>query len=79
MLNLSYSLIIKRVIQMKALSILLVLAGTLLISACDGEPQKPKIKNPLAGHVEALEKAKAVEKQLHDSLKKKMDAVDSMK
>lgn len=35
-----------------------------LISACDNEPAKSKIKNPLAGHVEALEKAKNVEKQL---------------
>jgi len=57
---------------MKALSILLVLAGTLFISACDGEPQKPKIKNPLAGHAKALEKAKDVERQLQESLDKRM-------
>jgi len=57
---------------MKILSVLLVLAGTLLISACDGETQKPKIKNPLAGHVKALEKAKDVERQLQESLDRRM-------
>ena len=61
---------------MRIRSVLLVLAGSFLISACDGEPQKPKIKNPLAGHVKALEKAKALEKQMQDALKKKMEAVD---
>ncbi len=63
---------------MKTLNILLVLAGTLVLTACDGEPQKPKIKNPLAGHVEALEKAKALEKQMQDALKKKMEGVDGL-
>ena len=33
------------------------------ISACDSKPAKSKIENPLAGHVQALEKAKDVERQ----------------
>jgi len=63
---------------MKLFSIVLVLASAVFITACDGTPQKPKIKNPLAGHVEALEKAKALEKQMQDALKKKMETIDGL-
>lgn len=46
------------------------------ISACDSQPAKSKIENPLAGHAKALEKAKDVEKQLLDAHKKTQEAIN---
>jgi len=46
------------------------------ISACDSKPPKSKIENPLAGHVDALEKAKNVEKQLLDAQQRAQDTID---
>lgn len=46
------------------------------ISACDSKPAKSKIENPLAGHVQALEKAKDVERQLLEAQQKTQDAID---
>jgi len=60
--------------QLRVKSSILIL--TFLISSCDGEPPKSKIENPLAGHAEALEKAKNVEKQLLDQHNKAMEKVN---
>lgn len=46
------------------------------LSACDSEPIKSKIENPLAGHVKALEKAKDVESKLLEAQQKTQDAID---
>jgi uncharacterized lipoprotein YajG len=62
---------------MKALSILLILAGSLTLTACD-ENQKPKIKNPLAGHVEALQKAKDVERLLQEATEKRLKSIEGL-
>lgn len=62
---------------MKALSILLILAGSLTLTAC-GETQKPKIENPFAGHVDALQKAKDLERQIQDATNKRMKQLDGL-
>lgn len=46
------------------------------ILACDSKPPKSKIENPLAGQVEALEKAKNVEQQLLDAQLRAKEAID---
>jgi hypothetical protein len=61
----------------KTISILLTVSSLLVISSCDDAP-KSKIKNPLAGHVQALEKAKDVERQLLDAADKQRKAIDDM-
>ena len=55
---------------------LFILMMLFAISACDSKPAKSKIENPLAGHVQALEKAKDVEKQLLEAQQRTLDAVD---
>ena len=62
---------------MKALSIILILAGLLTLTAC-GETQKPKIENPFAGHVDALQKAKDLERQIQDATDKRMKQLDGL-
>ena len=62
---------------MKTLSILTILAGALFITACDNA-QKPKIKNPLAGHVKALKKAKEVENLIQEATKNRLKQVDGI-
>jgi hypothetical protein len=62
---------------MKAFSILLILAGSLTFTACDSN-QAPKIKNPFAGHAEALQKAKDLERQIQEATEKKMKQIDGM-
>ncbi|MEE9310292.1 MAG: hypothetical protein V3U64_04670 [Cocleimonas sp.] len=62
---------------MKLFNLSLILAGSLAIVACDNN-QKPVIKNPLAGHVEAIEKAKDLERQLQESLNQKMKKIDGL-
>lgn len=62
---------------MKVLSILLILAGLLTLTAC-GETQAPKIENPFAGHVDALQKAKDLERQIQDATDKKMKLLDGL-
>ena len=46
------------------------------LSACDNRPVKSKIENPFAGHVEALVKAKDVEKKLLEAQQKTQDAIE---
>ncbi|MEE9326730.1 MAG: hypothetical protein V3U71_05490 [Cocleimonas sp.] len=58
-------------------SIVLSITSLLIITGCDDAP-KSKIKNPLAGHVEALEKAKDVERQLLEAADKQRKAIDQM-
>ena len=48
------------------------------VSSCDSKPAKSKIENPLAGHAEALEKAKNVEKQLLEAQQKTQEAIDKV-
>ncbi len=62
---------------MKTLSIFLVLVGSLTLTAC-GDTQKPKIENPFAGHVDALKKAKDVERQLKEAMDKRMKKIDGL-
>jgi len=63
---------------MKQILLLVFVASMLLLSACDGTSPKSKIANPLAGHVDALNKAKELEKSLQDSLDKQQKAIDQM-
>lgn len=53
-----------------------ILMALLFVSACDSKPITSTIKNPLAGHVEALEKAKNVEKQLLEAQQRTQDALE---
>ena len=51
------------------------------VSACDSKStnnksEASKIENSLAGHVEALEKAKNIEKQLLEAQQKTKDAIE---
>jgi len=62
----------KKIIKLSCLSLLITL------SACDTKQEKPKIKNPLAGYTEAIDKAKAVEKQLLEAAEKQRKAIDEM-
>ena len=62
---------------MKTLVVFLALAGSLMLTAC-GETQKPKLENPFAGHVDALKKAKDVERQLQDAVDKRMKQIDGL-
>jgi len=62
---------------MKALSILLILAGSLALTACDETP-KPKIGNPFAGHVDALKKANDLERQIQEATDKRMKQLDGL-
>ena len=55
------------------ISILIIL---FLMSACDNDPAKSKIENPLAGHAKALEKAKEVEKKLSEAQQRTQDAIE---
>ena len=41
-------------------------------------PQQTKIKNPLAWHADALEKAKDVERQLLEAAEKQSKAIDQI-
>ena len=63
---------------MKFITALIIFAGFFVISACDNKPQQSKIKNPLAEQVEALEKAKDVERQLLEASEKQRKAIDEM-
>ena len=63
---------------MKFIAALIIFAGFFVISACDNKPQQSKIKNPLADQVEALEKAKDVERQLLEASEKQRKAIDEM-
>jgi len=62
---------------MKSLSIFVVLTGALTLTAC-GDTQKPKIENPFAGQVDALKKAKDVERQLQEATEKRMKKIDGI-
>ena len=62
---------------MKVFSLSLILAASLTTTACD-EAQKPKIKNPLAGHAEALQKAKDLERQIQEATEKRMKQIDGL-
>lgn len=62
---------------MKTIGTLCLLAGIFMLAGCDEAP-KSKIKNPMAGQVEALEKAKDVERQLLEADIKKRKAIDDM-
>ena len=64
---------------MKRLVTLFFLIGIIFTQGCDNKsPPKSKIENPLAGHAKALEKAKDLERQLHDAAEKQRKAIDSM-
>jgi hypothetical protein len=63
---------------MKALSLLLILVGSsFTLTACDSN-QAPKIENPFAGHVDALQKAKDLERQIQEATDKKMKQLNSL-
>jgi hypothetical protein len=62
---------------MKALSLFIILAGSLNLTACDSN-QAPKIENPFAGHVDALQKAKDLERQIQEATDKKMKQLNSL-
>ncbi len=62
---------------MKVLTIFLILVGSLTLTACD-ETQKPKIENPFAGHVDALQKAKDLERQIQEATDKKMKQLNEL-
>ncbi len=63
---------------MKTLSLLLILLGaSLSITACDSN-QAPKIKNPFAGHADALQKAKDLERQIQEATDKKMKQLEGL-
>lgn len=53
-----------------------ILAIMFSISACDSKSAKSKIENPLAEQIEALEKAKNVEKQLLEAQKRTQEAIE---
>ena len=63
---------------MKIVTILLIFTGLLVINACDNKPPQSKIKNPLTDQVEALEKAKDVERQLLEAADKQRKAIDEI-
>ncbi len=63
---------------MKLVVALILFTGLLIINACGDTPQETKIKNPLAGHAEALEKAKDVERQLLEAAEKQSKAIDQI-
>ena len=63
---------------MKFITALIIFAGLFVISACDNKPQQSNIKNPLADQIEALEKAKDVERQLLEASEKQRKAIDEM-
>ncbi len=66
---------------MKAISLLIILAGILSLTACDDakkQIQKAKIENPLKGHMEALKKAKDLERQLLESEEKRRKMIDAL-
>lgn len=63
---------------MKIINAVFIMLGILALSACDNTPPKSKIENPLAGHVEALDKAKALEGQILDAAEKQRKAIDEM-
>jgi hypothetical protein len=63
---------------MKFVTALIIFTSLLVISACDNKPQQSKIKNPLADQVEALDKAKDVERQLLEASEKQRKAIDNM-
>ncbi len=63
---------------MKILSLFLILAASLATTACDSN-QQPKIENPFAGHVEALNKAKDVERLLQEATDKRLRQIDGLK
>jgi hypothetical protein len=46
------------------------------LSACDNNPAKSKIENPLVGHAKALEKAKEVEQKLLEAQHRTQDAIE---
>ncbi len=63
---------------MKVFSLFLLLAvSPLMLTACDGN-QQPKIENPFAGHIDALQKAKDLERQIQEATDKKMKQLDSL-
>ncbi len=63
---------------MKLVAALILFAGLLIINACGDTPPQNKNKNPLAGHTEALEKAKDVERQLLEAAEKQRKAIDQI-
>ena len=62
---------------MKIITTIFILTISIVISACDEAP-KPKIVNPLSDQVEALEKAKEVERQLLDAAEKQRRTIDGL-
>jgi len=70
---------------MKALSILLILAGSLSLTACD-ETQKPAGKSLFVKQVESIQKAKKLEKKvkeeiedlLQETAKKRMQPIEGL-
>jgi len=64
---------------MRIFTTLFFLFGLIVINGCDSQsPPKSTIKNPLGDHATALEKAKDVERQLHEAAEKQRKAIDSM-
>ncbi len=63
---------------MKIFSLFLILVvSSLTLTACDGK-QQSKIENPFAGHVEALQKAKDLERQIQEATDKQMKQLNSL-
>jgi len=70
---------------MKALAILLILAGSLILTACD-ETQKPMTTNFITKQIESIKKAKKLEKQakeeverlLQETHKKRMQQIEGL-
>ena len=62
---------------MKIVTMLMVLSGLLMTTACD-DNQKPKINNPFAGHADALQKAKDLKRQVEGMTDKKVQQVNDL-
>lgn len=67
---------------MKSTTLLLLSIFTLIaLTACEegklDTSSIPKITNPLAGHAEALEKAKNLEAEMKKALDDRMNAIDA--
>ena len=63
---------------MKVFSVFFILVvSSSMLTACDGK-QQSKIENPFAGHAEALQKAKDLERQIQEATDKKMRQLNSL-
>ena len=65
-------------IQIKTLISILISCSFIVLTGCDSEPPKSKIKNPLSGQVDALKKAKEVEGILLDAAEKQRKSIEDM-